>query len=100
MSRGARVALGLHLLVPRSRLPAHPATPPRPQDIAKRDHERRVASMTAWTDEELRLLDKAIKKWPMGTPKRCVRRGPAPQGVGLGGAEGEEGLPTRLCPVP
>jgi hypothetical protein len=30
-----------------------------------------MASMSAWTDEELRLLDKACKKFPMGTPKRC-----------------------------
>lgn len=29
-----------------------------------------MASMAAWTDEELRLLDKAVKKFPMGTPKR------------------------------
>ena len=29
-----------------------------------------MASMSAWTDEELRLLDKATKKFPMGTPKR------------------------------
>lgn len=40
------------------------------KDIAKRDHARRMASMAAWTDEELRLLDKACKKFPMGTPKR------------------------------
>ncbi|GBF99777.1 hypothetical protein Rsub_12217 [Raphidocelis subcapitata] len=40
------------------------------QDIAKRDHSRRMASMSAWTDEELRLLDKACTKYPMGTPRR------------------------------
>ena len=43
----------------------------RLQDIAKRDHQRRMASMSAWSDEELRLLDKACTKFPMGTPRRC-----------------------------
>jgi DnaJ homolog subfamily C member 2 len=38
--------------------------------MAKRDHERKVASMREWSDEELRLLDKAVKKFPMGTPRR------------------------------
>jgi DnaJ family protein C protein 2 len=47
-----------------------PTPNPTPQDIARRDHERKMASMDAWTDEELRLLDKACKKFPMGTPRR------------------------------
>lgn len=40
------------------------------QDMGKRDHAKRVQEMTEWTDEELRLLDKAVKKFPQGTPKR------------------------------
>jgi len=62
--------------------PLPPSPPPRPhhQDIAKRDHDRRMASMSAWTDEELRLLDKACTKYPMGTPKRWE----GAVGVGLG----------------
>lgn len=50
--------------------PAQLHPPPFLQDIAKRDHERKMASMSAWTDEELRLLDKACTKYPMGTPRR------------------------------
>jgi hypothetical protein len=50
--------------------PLFPPPLPPPKDIAKRDHVRKMASMSAWTDEELRLLDKATKKFPMGTPKR------------------------------
>lgn len=38
--------------------------------MAKRDHAKRMQSMREWTDDELRMLDKAVKKFPMGTPKR------------------------------
>jgi len=40
------------------------------QNMAKRDHAKRMQSMREWTDDELRMLDKAVKKFPMGTPKR------------------------------
>ena len=49
--------------------------------MAKRDHERRMASMSAWTDEELRLLDKAMTKFPIGTPRRCGALQAATAGV-------------------
>ena len=29
-----------------------------------------MAAMREWSDEELRLLDKAVTKFPQGTPKR------------------------------
>lgn len=38
--------------------------------MAKRDHAKKMQSMREWTDDELRMLDKAVKKYPMGTPKR------------------------------
>lgn len=38
--------------------------------MAKRDHAKRMQSMREWTDDELRMLDKAVKKFPLGTPKR------------------------------
>ncbi|GIL94969.1 hypothetical protein Vretimale_1073 [Volvox reticuliferus] len=37
---------------------------------AKEEHRRKMAAMREWTEEELRLLDKACTKFPMGTPKR------------------------------
>ncbi|KXZ42767.1 hypothetical protein GPECTOR_119g398 [Gonium pectorale] len=37
---------------------------------AKEEHKRKMAAMREWTEEELRLLDKACTKFPMGTPKR------------------------------
>lgn len=40
------------------------------QSMAKRDHAKRMQSMREWTDDELRMLDKAVKKFPLGTPKR------------------------------
>lgn len=40
------------------------------ESAAKRDHARKVAAMREWEAEELRLLDKAVAKWPMGTPRR------------------------------
>jgi hypothetical protein len=40
------------------------------QTMAKRDHAKKMQSMREWTDDELRMLDKAVKKFPMGTPKR------------------------------
>jgi DnaJ family protein C protein 2 len=46
------------------------APPPSPQEAARRDHERKVAAMREWDEEELRLLDKAMKKWPQGVHKR------------------------------
>jgi hypothetical protein len=45
------------------------------QDMAKRDHAKRMQSMREWTDDELRMLDKAVKKFPMGTPKRWEQVG-------------------------
>jgi hypothetical protein len=45
------------------------------QSMAKRDHAKRMQSMREWTDDELRLLDKAVKKFPMGTPKRWEQVG-------------------------
>jgi hypothetical protein len=44
--------------------------------MAKRDHAKKMQSMREWSDDELRMLDKAVKKFPMGTPKRWeqVRR--------------------------
>ena len=41
-----------------------------PQDIAKRDHQKKLQEMREWSDDELRMLDKAVKKFPMGTPRR------------------------------
>lgn len=38
--------------------------PSTTQTIAKRDHERKVAAMREWNDEELRMLDKAVAKFP------------------------------------
>ncbi|GLC41260.1 hypothetical protein PLESTB_001081800 [Pleodorina starrii] len=37
---------------------------------AREEHRRKMAAMREWTEEELRLLDKACTKFPMGTPKR------------------------------
>ncbi|KAG2428866.1 hypothetical protein HYH02_014277 [Chlamydomonas schloesseri] len=37
---------------------------------AREEHKRKMAAMREWTEEELRLLDKACNKFPMGTPKR------------------------------
>jgi hypothetical protein len=34
------------------------------QDIAKKDHARKVAAMREWNEEELRMLDKAVAKFP------------------------------------
>lgn len=45
------------------------------QSMAKRDHAKRMQSMREWTDDELRMLDKAVKKFPMGTPKRWEQVG-------------------------
>jgi hypothetical protein len=38
--------------------------------MAKRDHAKRMQAMREWSDDELRMLDKAVKKFPLGTPKR------------------------------
>lgn len=38
--------------------------------MAKRDHAKKVKDMREWSDDELRMLDKAVKKFPMGTPRR------------------------------
>lgn len=38
--------------------------------MAKRDHAKKVKEMSEWSDDELRMLDKAVKKFPMGTPRR------------------------------
>lgn len=38
--------------------------------MAKRDHAKKMKEMREWNDDELRMLDKAVKKFPMGTPKR------------------------------
>jgi DnaJ family protein C protein 2 len=38
--------------------------------MAKRDHAKRMAAMTEWSDDELRMLDKAVAKFPMGTSRR------------------------------
>lgn len=40
------------------------------KNMAKKDHAKKMAEMREWTEEELRLLDKAVKKYPQGTPKR------------------------------
>jgi len=40
------------------------------KDMARREHARKMAAMREWNDEELRLLDKAVSKFPQGTPKR------------------------------
>jgi hypothetical protein len=40
------------------------------QNLAKRDHAKKMQEMREWSDDELRMLDKAVKKFPMGTPKR------------------------------
>jgi hypothetical protein len=45
------------------------------QNMAKRDHAKRMQSMREWSDDELRMLDKAVKKFPMGTPKRWEQVG-------------------------
>nr|AAD26632.1 GlsA [Volvox carteri f. nagariensis]AAD26633.1 GlsA [Volvox carteri f. nagariensis] len=37
---------------------------------AREEHRRKMAAMREWSEEELRLLDKACNKFPMGTPKR------------------------------
>ncbi|GFR46537.1 hypothetical protein Agub_g8128 [Astrephomene gubernaculifera] len=37
---------------------------------AREEHRRKMAAMREWSEEELRLLDKACSKYPMGTPKR------------------------------
>lgn len=47
------------------------------QTMAQREHERKVAAMREWDDEELRLFDKAVVKFPQGISKRCV------QGLGM-----------------
>jgi hypothetical protein len=61
--------------------------------------------MREWSDEELRLLDKAVAKYPQGTPKRWEQVGgvwwtptnnpappaPPPRGGGGGGAGGGGG---------
>ncbi|KAF8060498.1 histidine--tRNA ligase [Scenedesmus sp. PABB004] len=38
--------------------------------MAARDHARKVEAMREWDDDELRMLDKAVKKFPTGTPRR------------------------------
>ncbi|KAG2484576.1 hypothetical protein HYH03_016619 [Edaphochlamys debaryana] len=40
------------------------------KNAAKEEHRRKMAAMREWSEEELRLLDKACNKYPMGTPKR------------------------------
>lgn len=40
------------------------------KSAAREEHRRKMAAMREWTEEELRLLDKACTKFPMGTPKR------------------------------
>jgi hypothetical protein len=40
------------------------------QNLAKRDHAKKMQEMREWSDDELRMLDKAVKKFPMGTPRR------------------------------
>eukprot|EP01025_Chloroclados_australasicus_P055405 TRINITY_DN6700_c1_g2_i1.p1 TRINITY_DN6700_c1_g2~~TRINITY_DN6700_c1_g2_i1.p1 ORF type:complete len:694 (-),score=94.56 TRINITY_DN6700_c1_g2_i1:867-2726(-) len=37
---------------------------------AKQDLQNKIKQMGEWSEEELRLLDKALKKFPMGTAKR------------------------------
>ncbi|KAJ9525225.1 hypothetical protein QJQ45_020759, partial [Haematococcus lacustris] len=34
------------------------------------EHERKMAGMREWTEEELRMMDKALNKFPQGTPRR------------------------------
>lgn len=43
--------------------------------MARKEHARKVAAMREWSDEELRLLDKAVAKYPQGTPKRWEQVG-------------------------
>jgi hypothetical protein len=45
------------------------------QNLAKRDHAKKMQEMREWSDDELRMLDKAVKKFPMGTPKRWEQVG-------------------------
>ncbi|WIA15047.1 hypothetical protein OEZ85_001747 [Tetradesmus obliquus] len=40
------------------------------ENLAKRDHAKKMQEMREWGDDELRMLDKAVKKFPMGTPRR------------------------------
>lgn len=49
---------------------------------AREEHRRKMAAMREWTEEELRLLDKACNKFPM------VRRGRAARVARAGGAGG------------
>lgn len=41
-----------------------------PQALGKNDHATRMAAMGEWNDEELRMLDRAVSKFPIGTPRR------------------------------
>jgi hypothetical protein len=34
------------------------------QTMGKRDHAKKVEAMREWNDEELRMLDKAVAKFP------------------------------------
>lgn len=43
-----------------------------PQNAARLEHERKVAAMREWNDEELRMLDKAVAKFPQVGVGRLV----------------------------
>eukprot|EP00798_Chlamydomonas_sp_ICE-L_P018069 gene18069-24493_t len=34
------------------------------------EHQKKLATMSEWNEDELRMLDKAVSKFPVGTPKR------------------------------
>jgi hypothetical protein len=52
------------------------------QDLAKKDHARKVAAMREWNEEELRMLDKAVAKFPQVSLCMQVKGGGG--GVGWG----------------
>ncbi|KAF6264387.1 DnaJ-domain-containing protein [Scenedesmus sp. NREL 46B-D3] len=54
------------------------------KNLAKRDHAKKMQEMREWGDDELRMLDKAVKKFPWARPSagsRCAAAAAA--GCGL-----------------
>ena len=47
-----------------------PLPPSHSQDAAREDHKKKQAMISEWNEEELRMLDKALVKFPIGTAKR------------------------------
>ena len=40
------------------------------QEAARVEHQRKLDALREWGEEEVRMLDKAVAKFPQGTPKR------------------------------